>query len=71
MKAHCCEQMTWHATYECHMHQDRAASPDVVVGYAARDDTYMLLIRDGEDGYAASGYVIKFCPWCGHQLGDG
>jgi hypothetical protein len=52
----------------CDQHPVREECPDVVVSYSQNTRLYLILIHDGEDGYASSGYGIDFCPWCGSKL---
>ena len=70
MTAHCCEMMRSKVESTCDQHPDRAACPDSVLSYSDRTKRYLLLVHDGEEGYANAGYSIDFCPWCGTKLPD-
>jgi hypothetical protein len=52
----------------CDHHPIREECPDVVIGFSEATRRYSILIHDGEDGYASSGYAMGFCPWCGSKL---
>ena len=69
MSTFCCEMMTAQLTLTCDEHPDPCACPDKVLDYVPKLNEYGLLIHDGEDGYAGSSIVIKYCPWCGFGLG--
>ena len=53
MSPTCCEELA-----------SRLGAEDEVIRYSAALREYTLPVRDG----GTSGIVIRFCPWCGHEL---
>ncbi|WP_375345236.1 hypothetical protein ACEWPB_14270 [Priestia megaterium] len=64
MDKYCCEDMKYHANFNCDIHKDPFECPDKLILFDKRDDEYGLIIHDG--GTAVIG--ILFCPWCGKKL---
>ena len=71
MHRFCCEQMKYHATYKCDMHENVFDCPDNIIYFDENrlfNDihfgiTYGIIIHD-----SGSFVKIKFCPWCGEEL---
>ncbi|MGE7716378.1 hypothetical protein SAMN04487776_1442 [Priestia megaterium] len=64
MDKYCCEDMKYHANFNCDIHKDPFECPDKLILFDKRDNEYGLIIHDG--GTAVIG--ILFCPWCGKKL---
>ncbi|MGG3197648.1 DUF6980 family protein [Priestia aryabhattai] len=64
MNKHCCEDMRYHANFNCDIHEDPFECPDKLILFDKRDNEYGLIIHDG--GTSVIG--ILFCPWCGKKL---
>ncbi|MGF9772950.1 hypothetical protein ABEX30_10920 [Priestia aryabhattai] len=64
MDKHCCEDMKYHANFNCDIHEDPFECPDKLILFNKRDNEYGLIIHDG--GTSVIG--ILFCPWCGKKL---
>ncbi|MCM3160810.1 DUF6980 family protein [Metabacillus litoralis] len=64
MKKHCCEDMDYHANFECEIHENPFECPDKIIIFDERNNEYGLIIHDG----GASSISIDFCPWCGSKL---
>lgn len=64
MKKHCCEDMAYHAAFECEIHKDPYDCPDQLILFDEKDQDYGLIIHDG----GSSTIGISFCPWCGSKL---
>lgn len=68
MTSFCCDAMRAQVDFSCEQHPDPLGCPDKLLEYVPKHNSYGLLIRDGEDGYAQSQIVIRYCPWCGTSL---
>lgn len=64
MKIHCCEDMTYHASFKCEIHENRFECPDKIVIFYEENNDYGLIIHDGGESMIS----IGFCPWCGSKL---
>lgn len=64
MKKHCCEDMAYHASFNCEIHNDPYNCPDKIIIYDEESNEYGLVIHDG----GSSSIEIHFCPWCGSKL---
>ncbi|GIN39304.1 MULTISPECIES: DUF6980 family protein [Heyndrickxia] len=64
MKRHCCENMTYHANFECKIHENYFECPDKIIIFDRKNKEYGLIIHDG----GTSSISISFCPWCGSNL---
>lgn len=58
-----CDSMEYFSTLNCSEHKSTHESPDVLI--AIKNSNYGLIIHDG----GASEITIRFCPWCGTNLG--
>ena len=65
MPDYCCDRMAAQLEFVCEQHPDPTTCPDKLVGYVPHLDEHGLLIHDG----GSSHIVIRFCPWCGTDLG--
>lgn len=59
----CCEDMRYHATNHCPVHDSPYECPDWLI---VRDDEgdFGIVIHDG----GTSCVEIRYCPWCGTRL---
>ena len=59
----CCEDMRYHATNHCPVHDSPYECPDWLI---VRDDEgdFGIVIHDG----GTSCVEIRYCPWCGARL---
>ncbi|WP_082023212.1 DUF6980 family protein [Sporosarcina koreensis] len=64
MKRHCCEDMDYHADFNCDIHSDPFECPDKILVFDIEHNDYGLIIHDG----GSSSIAIHFCPWCGSKL---
>ena len=64
MKNHCCEDMVYHANFECDIHDNPFECPDNVIIYDGNNNDFGLIIHDG----GTSSIAISYCPWCGLEL---
>lgn len=64
MKKHCCEDMTYHASFKCDFHDNPFECPDKIIIFDKKDNEYGLIIHDG----GSSSIGIIFWPWCGLRL---
>jgi len=64
LEKHCCEDMKYHANFECELHETAFDCPDKIIIYDEKDNDYGLIIHDG----GTASISISFCPWCGMEL---
>ena len=64
MQKHCCEDMDYHANFECDLHASPFECPDKIIIFDEKDKDYGLIIHDG----GTSSIEINFCPWCSKKL---
>jgi hypothetical protein len=64
MKKHCCEDIAYHANFECEIHENPYKCPNKIIIFDKRNNDYGLIIHDG----GTSSISIDFCPWCGSKL---
>ncbi|WP_396120279.1 DUF6980 family protein [Domibacillus indicus] len=64
MKTYCCEDMKYHASFKCNVHENPFDCPDQLV-YCDKDGReFGIIIHDGGSSIIA----IQYCPWCGSDL---
>ncbi|WP_132358025.1 hypothetical protein [Lysinibacillus sp. BK089] len=64
MKKYCCEDMTFHASFKCEIHENPFECPDKIIIFYEQSNNYGLIIHDGGESMIS----IDFCPWCGSKL---
>ena len=64
MKNYCCEDMEYHVTFNCDIHENPFNCPDQLIYFDKDNKEYGLIIHDG----GSSTIAIEFCPWCGNKL---
>ncbi|MFJ8089140.1 DUF6980 family protein [Lysinibacillus sp. NPDC095746] len=47
MKKHCCEDMTFHASFKCEIHENPFECPDKIIIFYEQNNDYGLIIHDG------------------------
>lgn len=45
MKKHCCEDMHYHATFKCDIHENPFDCPDTIILFDEKNNDYGLIIR--------------------------
>ena len=60
----CCKMMADKLNHQCEQHPDPFDCPDNLI--IRTDEGYGLIVHDG----GASFIQIRFCPWCGTQIGE-
>ena len=63
-RSECCDYMSSHLDWACHMHADRFDCADALVLFRPEYQEYGIIIHDG----GSSTVVMSFCPWCGTKL---
>lgn len=63
MEKYCCEDMVYHVTFKCDIHENPFDCPDKIIIFDEEDNDYGLKIHDG-----FSSIGIDFCLWCGSKL---
>jgi len=63
----CCEMMRSNLDHKCEQHPDPYDCPDAVVVGPPSSSGWGLPVHDG----GHSRITIKFCPWCGTEVGKG
>ena len=61
--AHCCDRMSYWATFSCDVHESAFDCPDAIIIFSGPGQ-YGLIIHDG----GSSSISINYCPWCGATL---
>jgi hypothetical protein len=64
MKMYCCEDIEYHATLNCDIHENPFDCPDQLIYCDEKEKNFGLIIHDGGSSFIA----IQFCPWCGSNL---
>jgi hypothetical protein len=60
----CCDIMRQQLAHRCALHPDPFDCPDNLIIRGTHG--YGIAIHDGGSSYS----LIRYCPWCGSELGD-
>lgn len=64
MVNYCCENMKYHAEFNCEAHDNKFDCPDNIIYFNKANNKYGLIIHDGGSSFIG----IRFCPFCGKEL---